>query len=148
MAGILISSKERASKTGQKYAFVQLSDAAGQFEVVMFSEILARYRPILETGKAYLMQLTGRMDGEQLRLTVQNVEPLETIMENQALELTLTSLEKLHKVKGFCQTLLPGKSKLRLKLQLDQGTVTVDSPEGYTLSLEQRAQLMTYAEGV
>ena len=144
VAGILISSKERASKTGQRYAFLQFSDTAGQFEVVMFSEILNRSRSLLEGGKAFLMQLSGRIDGEQLRLTVQTIEPLEEVMENQPLELRVSSPEKLHQIKQFCETLLPGRSTLRLRVHLPQGIITLDIPGAYTLSMEQRAQLIRY----
>ncbi len=144
VAGILISTKERASKTGQRYAFVQLSDAAGQYEVVIFSEILSRFRPLLEPGKAFILQVTGRVDGDQLRLTVQNIEPLDGVMANQPIEITISSSARLNQIKMFCETLLPGKSTIRLKLQLKSGTVNVDTPGAYTLSMEQRAQLIRY----
>src|SRR3546814_6001464 len=45
IAGTIISKQERTSqKTGNRFAFVQCSDASGMFEVMLFSEILAQHR--------------------------------------------------------------------------------------------------------
>src|SRR5690606_1256643 len=51
MAGILIKKVEKVSaKSGNKFAFLQMSDATGVYEVMIFSETLARSRPFLEPG--------------------------------------------------------------------------------------------------
>jgi DNA polymerase-3 subunit alpha len=41
LAGSVISVQQRTSQRGSKYAFVQLSDASGTYEVMMFAEVLA-----------------------------------------------------------------------------------------------------------
>src|SRR5690348_7302472 len=40
LAGIVIGRKERTSARGNRFAFVQMSDASGVFEVTLFSEVL------------------------------------------------------------------------------------------------------------
>jgi DNA polymerase-3 subunit alpha len=77
LAGSVISLQQRTSQRGNKFAFVQLSDAAGTYEVTMFSEVLAASREMLESGKPVLVQTAARVEEGQLRLTVQSVRDLE-----------------------------------------------------------------------
>ena len=44
MAGVLLKKQEKMSQKGSKYAFLQLSDPTGIFEVTLFSEMLATTR--------------------------------------------------------------------------------------------------------
>ncbi len=44
LAGIIIGRKERTSARGSKFAFLQLSDTTGVFEITLFSEVLATAR--------------------------------------------------------------------------------------------------------
>ncbi len=41
LAAIVVASRERRSQKGNKFAFVQFSDASGQFETIVFSDTLA-----------------------------------------------------------------------------------------------------------
>ena len=77
LAGSVIALQQRTSQRGSRYAFVQLSDAAGTFEVTMFAEVLAASRDILESGKPVLVQTAARIEEGQLRLTGQSVRELE-----------------------------------------------------------------------
>ena len=42
LAGIVVATKERITRTGSRMAWVRLSDGGGSFEVTCFSEVLAR----------------------------------------------------------------------------------------------------------
>jgi DNA polymerase-3 subunit alpha len=77
MAGTLIGMKERTSAKGNRYAFLQFSDAAGVFEATAFSEILAEHRAILEVGNSFYIRANAQFEGETARFTVQDLEPLE-----------------------------------------------------------------------
>ncbi|WP_424813997.1 DNA polymerase III subunit alpha [Roseococcus sp. YIM B11640] len=77
LAGTVTAKKERNTKTGSRMAWVSLSDQTGSYEVTFFSEILNRSRELLEEGQAVLVTAEARLDGEALRLTAQDVEPLE-----------------------------------------------------------------------
>ncbi len=48
IAGIVVGKKERNSARGNRFAFVQLSDQSGMFEVTVFSDVLSSARPHLE----------------------------------------------------------------------------------------------------
>ena len=55
----------RRSKAGNPFAWVECSDATGDFEVTVFSETLSRCRDMLEPGALLLMRLAGEdRDGE------------------------------------------------------------------------------------
>ncbi len=58
-------------------AWVRLSDGGGSFEVTLFSEVLARAREILREGTALLVTADLRLEGEALRITAQDVAPLD-----------------------------------------------------------------------
>ncbi|MBT3931958.1 MAG: DNA polymerase III subunit alpha, partial [Rhodospirillaceae bacterium] len=74
----VIAVQQRTSQRGSRYAFVQLSDAAGTFEITMFAEVLAASRELLESGKPVLVQTAARIEEGQLRLTGQSVRELES----------------------------------------------------------------------
>ena len=77
LAGAVIGRKERVTRTGNRMAWVQLSDATGSFEVTLFSEVLNARRDLLEEGGMLLVTTDLRRDGEALRVTAVEVEPLD-----------------------------------------------------------------------
>jgi DNA polymerase-3 subunit alpha len=77
LAGTVVASKERSTRTGSRMAWVTLSDSQGSYEVTCFSEVLNRSRDLLEEGTALLVSAEARLEGEALRLTASDVEPLE-----------------------------------------------------------------------
>ena len=77
MAGIMSSKRERISKSGNKYAFIQLSDATGSYEAVVFSEVLVKSRALMESGEPMLITLEARLEDEQVRLMVSKMMPLD-----------------------------------------------------------------------
>ena len=78
LAGTVLNIQHRTSQRGSRYAFIQLSDASGAYEVTAFSEVLAASRDILEAGKPVLLHVAARLEEGQLRLTVQSVSDLDT----------------------------------------------------------------------
>ncbi len=77
LAGTVVSSRSIRTKSGSRMAFVRMSDAQGAFEITFFSEMLVRAGDDLAEGTALLVTTEARMDGEALRLTALDVEPLE-----------------------------------------------------------------------
>ena len=77
LAGTVVSSRSIRTKSGSRMAFVRMSDAQGAFEITFFSEMLVRAGDHLAEGTALLVTTEARMEGEALRLTALDVEPLE-----------------------------------------------------------------------
>ncbi|MCI5059715.1 MAG: DNA polymerase III subunit alpha [Alphaproteobacteria bacterium] len=102
MAGILIRKQERVSaKSGNKFAFLQLSDATGVYEVMIFSDTLARSREFLEPGTALLVNVDAQTQNEELRFTGQQIEPLDQALAGKVKEMTIhvdaaAAVEQLH----------------------------------------------------
>src|SRR4029077_10588894 len=51
LAGIVAGRKERTSGRGNRFAFVEMSDPSGTFEVTLFAEILSESRALLDSGQ-------------------------------------------------------------------------------------------------
>jgi len=77
LAGTMIGKQERTSARGNRFAFVQLSDATGVFETVMFAEVLAQSRELLESGAPLLIQGEARLDDDTVKIMAQKVSPLD-----------------------------------------------------------------------
>jgi DNA polymerase-3 subunit alpha len=137
LAGIVVGKQERTSRQGNRFAFVQLSDPSGMFEVVVFSDVLARIREVLEAGEPVLLTVDGRLDGEDMRLTAQDIEPLEAAVANAATGLRLFVAEPspLERLKSLLERESKGRGRVALVLDLADGQeVELELPGGYRLS--------------
>ncbi len=91
MAGVVIRRAEKISqKSGNKYAFLTLSDATGIFEITLFSEILARTRKYLDEGKSLLLTVDVETREEQLRMTAQDIRPLDEALADRIREVVIS----------------------------------------------------------
>lgn len=91
LAGVLLRKSEKISqKSGNKFAFLTLSDTSGVYEVLLFSEVLTRSRDFLEIGKSILLSADAEMKEDALRLTVQDVKPLDEMLIDKVHEVSLT----------------------------------------------------------
>jgi len=84
VAGVVAAKQERKSKKGNPFAFLTLSDASGQFEVVVFSEVLAASRDLMEPGKAVVVGVEIDRTGEEVKLRAQSVRLAEEVAANAA----------------------------------------------------------------
>jgi DNA polymerase-3 subunit alpha len=77
IAGTLIKKSERRGRSDQMYAFVAFSDPTGMFEVMLFPEVLAASRPLLEAGKSLLITVSAEWDGDELKLRAASITDLD-----------------------------------------------------------------------
>jgi DNA polymerase-3 subunit alpha len=77
IAGTLIKKSERRGRSEQMYAFVSFSDPTGMFEVMLFPEVLAASRPLLEAGKSLLITASAEWDGDELKLRAASILDLD-----------------------------------------------------------------------
>ena len=80
MAGTVSGRQERKSARGNRFAFVQLSDPTGQYEVTMFSDTLEASRDFLETGAQIVLQCEATMVADQLKLLGRSVSPIDAVV--------------------------------------------------------------------
>jgi len=77
MAGVVAGRQERKSARGNRFAFAQLSDPTGAYEVTLFSDTLETAREFLEVGSKVIVQVEATMEAEQLKLLGRSVGPVE-----------------------------------------------------------------------
>ncbi len=77
VAGCVVASKERSTRTGSRMAWVRLSDQGGSFEVTVFSEVLNGARDLLKAGSAVLMGVELKLEGDSVRVTATDCRALD-----------------------------------------------------------------------
>ena len=77
IAGVVVGRQERKSARGNRFAFVQLSDFTGNFEVTLFSEVLEKSRNNLESGARIILTVEASLEGEQLKLLCRSIANID-----------------------------------------------------------------------
>ncbi len=145
LAGVVLSRQERTSKNGNKFAFVQASDAGGAFEVTIFSELLAAKREQMEPGSAVLFEVDAQMaqgggggeGGGDLRFIARSVEPLADIAARvaQGVRITLYDSAPVVEIEKLLSKAASGRGRVTLVLDLDsQHEVELELPGAWQLS--------------
>jgi len=143
LAGTVIDKAERTSAKGNRFAFVLASDASGNFELTVFSEVLSTKRDLLQPGMAILVSADARLDGEQIKLTTQSVEKLDDAVRNAAAGLRITlndaaALARLKEIVGQSK----GRGRISLLMQLgDDNEAELTLPGGYAVAPGMRESL-------
>ena len=142
VAGVVITRQERTSAKGNRFAFVQLSDTTGVYEVVVFSELLATSRELLEGGRRILMSVDIRADGDGARLSASEIRPLDDVLARTASELTIV-VENEQAIDGVRSVMERGEEgNCKLALLVDIGNceeVEVKLPRKISLTGDFRA---------
>ena len=81
LAGSVSSRQERKSARGNRFAFVQLSDPTGLYEVTVFSDVLEAGRAHLEPGMGVVLTVEAASEGDTLKLLARDVKPVDTVAE-------------------------------------------------------------------
>jgi DNA polymerase-3 subunit alpha len=148
LAGIVISRRERTSaKTRNKYAFVQLTDRTGVFEVLVFAELLAQTRDKLDGGRPLLVTVDARIEGESVRLAAHAIQPLDEALAGAAagLKIFLRDDQPVRTLASVIQREGKGgktaKGKIRLVIDTDEREIEMALPGGYQVSAPLRAAI-------
>jgi DNA polymerase III subunit alpha len=137
LAGTVVAKKERTSGKGNRYAFVQLSDTSGVFEVTVFSELLASERDKLEPGCSLLLHVNAQFEGDAVRCVAQGIESLDRAMERLAdgIEVFLDSAGPLADIRAALADAGPGRGQIKLVPWLDGAReVEIALPGGCRIS--------------
>jgi DNA polymerase-3 subunit alpha len=148
LAGIVVGRKERTSAKGNRFAFVQMSDMTGLFEIMLFSDLLAQSRAILDSGQPILVSVDAKAEGEDVaRLTAQTIEGLDEAAANTSagLIIRLTDASALPTLKSVLAKETagsgPGRAKLKLLLPIARREVEVALPGSYHIGTTMRAAM-------
>jgi DNA polymerase III subunit alpha len=141
LAGIVIGHKERTSGRGNRFAFVQMSDPSGTYEVTLFSEILREARALLDSGQPLVVTVDVRSEEENLRLSVQKIEPLDTVVALAAagLRVFVGEARALSNLKSVIAREAGGRGRVTVVLDLPAREVEIAIPGGFKVGPQTRA---------
>ena len=77
LAGVVVSKRELTSKNGNRFAFAAFSDQTGQFESVVFSDVLTDAGDILEPGSAVLIHIEASRKDDEIKLKALLIQSLD-----------------------------------------------------------------------
>ncbi|MBK5926798.1 DNA polymerase III subunit alpha [Rhodobaculum claviforme] len=80
IAGTVGARQERKSARGNRFAFCQLSDPTGLYEVTVFSETLEAGRQHLEPGCNVVLTVEATAEGETLKLLARDIRPVDAVV--------------------------------------------------------------------
>ena len=90
ICGTVAGRQERKSARGNRFAFAQLSDPTGGYEVTIFSDTLEAARDHLETGSNVVVTVEATTESEQLKLLARAIQPVDTVVADAgAMELRI-----------------------------------------------------------
>ncbi|MGI9404796.1 MAG: DNA polymerase III subunit alpha, partial [Hyphomicrobiaceae bacterium] len=68
---------ERRSQRGNQFAFVGFSDPTGQYEAIVFSEMLNASRDLLHSGEPLLVRVEAKREDDVVKVNAQGIELLD-----------------------------------------------------------------------
>jgi DNA polymerase-3 subunit alpha len=150
LAGNVVATKERITRTGSRMAWVRLSDASGSCEVTLFSEVLARARDAVADGANLLVTADLRLEGEALRVTAQDVVLLDqaAAAAGASMRVWLRETAAVPHIRDLLGTAGSGKGRVVLVPRLGtEQSVEIALPGGFNVT-PRLAQAMKLLPGV
>jgi DNA polymerase III subunit alpha len=143
LAGIVVGRKERTSARGNRFAFVQMSDPSGVYEVTVFAEMLREARPLFDSGEPLVVTVDIRREEDNLRLTAQKIEPLNDVVAHAAagLRVFLGEERALAHLKNLFGRQTGGRGRVSVVLDLSESEVEIAIPGGFRVDPKMRAAI-------
>jgi DNA polymerase III subunit alpha len=151
IAATLIGIETKRTKNGNKIAILSLSDRSGQVEAMLFSELLVKFRHLLEPGTALHLTVAGNVDGEDIRIRILDMEPLEKALAKTQRGIRILVAEqavrpragKASVLGALQEALKPGvDGEVMLRLALEEGSeVEMRLPGKFNLAPETLSSL-------
>src|SRR5262249_37299766 len=146
LAGTLVGKQERTSAKGNRFAFMQLSDTGGTYEITVFSEVLSTSRDLIASGKPLLITADARMEEESIRLLAQQIQPLDDAVAHAAagLRIVINDPGALAELRSVLAKERRGRGRVSIIANLGEDReVEVALPESYMISPATRGTLQT-----
>jgi DNA polymerase-3 subunit alpha len=146
LAGVVIGKQERTTARS-RFAFVQLSDPAGVYEITMFAELLGRARDLLDARRPLLVEGEVRVEeGDVVKVLASSVEALDERLSNgrgaaaSRIEIRLrhaAAVPALHGILGPS-----GGARVRLVVPLEDGEeVSIELSDESRLAFSRRVDV-------
>lgn len=138
LAGCVNSLQKRLSKNGNKYAFLDMSDAVGNFEGILFSECLSRYEDIINSGLPLLVSVTIDKQNEDgaPRVMINTIEILDKAISEVAngLIISISNKSAVRQLKEILLQDKRGRNKVYIKPDDSDWDVRIELTEGFAFA--------------
>jgi DNA polymerase-3 subunit alpha len=143
IAGCVAGTKERTTRSGSRMAWVTLSDAVGSCEVTLFDRVLGDARPMLQAGAPLLVSADVRLEGEALRITVQDIQSLDqaAAAAGAGMRIWLQRTEAVAHIRAILDREGRGRGRITLVPMLDAQEVEITLPGGFPVTPRLRQAL-------
>ncbi len=138
LAGCVNSFKKKISQKGNRFAFLELSDASGAFEGILFSETLQRSEEIINSGLPLLASVTIEKQTEDSnpRVMISNLETLDKAIADvaSAIVISINNPAAIRPVHEVLNRDKKGANKIYIKPDNDEWDITIELPGGYAFT--------------
>jgi DNA polymerase III subunit alpha len=139
LAGSVASKQERKSAKGNRFAFVQLSDPTGLYEVTVFSDVLEAARDFLEPGRNVVLTVKVDPDGDGVKLLANAIVPIDTVADQAGAQALRIHLNRVEAVPALASLLgkVEGRNRAQITLCIpdDQGQeIDLTLPQPYPVT--------------
>lgn len=158
MAGVLIKKQEKISKkSGKKYAFLNISDPSGVFEVTVFSELLHSCRDVLISGNTLALTVAAEIREDQIRFTAQNIRLLDDAVSSGNLIIDIDESFNAKELADFLReneqsdNICKSAIELKAKIGISNGQCTdvkINLGDKWGLSFEHGEKLQRNVSGI
>jgi DNA polymerase-3 subunit alpha len=125
LAGSVSSRQERKSARGNRFAFIQLSDPTGLYEVTCFSEVLEASRDHLDPGSNVVLTVKAELEGETLKLLAQSITPIDAATATAGAQDLRIHLARAEAVPSLATLLSKVEGRTRAQI-----TLCITDPQG------------------
>ena len=139
IAGSVSSKQERKSARGNRFAFVQLSDPTGLYEVTVFSDTLEAARDLLEPGRNVVLTVKAELEGETLKLLANAVQAIDQVADQAGAQAIRIHLDRAEAVSSLATLLakVEGRNRAQITLCIPDAAgreVDVTLPQPYPVT--------------
>ncbi len=141
VAGIVSSSRIRVNQRGNKYAFVQMSDQGGIFEVTVFSEVLSSAGDSLIPGEALLIRCDCKLENDFVRLVASKISSLDCSLKNsiKGFKIYINDQNTVTNLAKILERQEAGSGEIKLVVQNTNQEFDLLLPEHYELNASLRS---------
>ena len=141
LAGIVGASRVRTNQRGNKYAFVQMSDRSGVFEITIFSEVLGEARELLDGGQPLLVRVDAKNEEGSVRLIASRIQALDGAMQLAAkgLKVYLKDVATVPHLKSVLAQQGRGRGQVKVVVQTPVQEIDIPLPESYQIDARIRS---------
>jgi DNA polymerase-3 subunit alpha len=96
IGGIIASIRQLKTRKGDRMAVIMVEDAHGTVEVVIFPEAFGKCGSVLDVGAMVVVKGKVEVDDESIRMTADEVMPIETMRQKMSRELLIKLTSPQH----------------------------------------------------